>query len=271
MKTGNSSRELLVAGLWALLLGTGAGCTLNLKDTLAPSAQLHLETQHELKRWGGEKVGRVPTPPEVKETGTDRSGVGFQVRGRFSSTFTWMNPEGSLDSDYVLFGDPHRCSEPVRASGWGYRGRLCLMPGLSLARDCLFLSPFFVGVEGSYVGLDIRGLGDTPVASRLDLGRVGIPIGFHIEGTLASMVTPYFTFAYVPTLYNGGTALVGHDFTFELGARFWPGTVAPVLGTHLWVEAGWLWTNSTGTCDPFGFLQTDLEIGGPVVGIGWRF
>lgn len=265
------SRGAIVAALSAILLAAGGGCTLTLKDTMAPSAQLDLEAQYELKRWGDDTVGWVPSPAEVKRKEISRSGVGLHVRGRLSNTFTWMDPDGTLESDYFLYGQHKQYSEPVEADGWGYRGRLSIMPGFSFAGDSVFLSPFFFGVEGAYTGLEIRSKADPADGSWADLGRVGIPIGFHVEGTIAHAVTPYFTFAYVPTIYNGGAVLAGHDFTYEVGARLWPGSLAPVLGDGLWVEAGWLWTTSSGISDPFGLVETRFEISGPFLGVGWRF
>jgi len=238
---------------------------------MAPSAQADLETQYELARLGGDKVGLVPTPPEVKEKGIRRSGVGIQLRGKLSNTFTWMNPKGSLDSDFSIDDTHYQDSLPMEARGWGYRGRLCIMPGLSFVNDNLFLSPVFVGVDGNYIGLDLKEKGDPGSGSRAEFGRVGIPIGFHMEGTIAYTLTPYFTFAYIPSVYNGGMALAGREFTFQVGARLWPGSFIPALGKHLWVEAGWLWTSSRGYSDPVGLVETQFEISGPVGGIGWRF
>jgi hypothetical protein len=271
MNTRTGATPIWFTGLISILLMCTGGCTLRLKDTTAPSLQADLETQYEVSRWGDAKVGFVPTPPEVKEKRISRAGVGFHVRARFSNTFTWTNPEGSLDSDYTIFGEHHTSSIPMKASGWGYRGRLSIMPGFSFADDNLFLCPVFVGVEGNYMGLDLKEEGSPGTGSWANFGRVGVPIGFHIEGTIVHTVTPYFTFAYIPTLYNGGAALAGHDFTFQVGARLWPGSLVPALGNNLWVETGWLWTVSSGVSDPFGALQTDLEIGGPVVGLGLRF
>jgi len=252
LAAGIKRRRNLCIVLAIIILGPGAGCTLRPTDNLAPSLEADLETQYELARWGDEKVGLVPSPPEVKEKGIRRSGVGLQVRGKMSNTFTWMNPEGTIDTDYTLFGERHVSSEPVEASGWGYRGRMSIMPGLSFADDQVFFSPLFLGVEGSYIGLEIKEKGKPASGSWGDFGQVGIPIGFHVEGTIARTVTPSFTFAYVPTIYNGGTALTGQDFTFQVAARLWPGSLIPAMGSHLWVEAGWLWTLRNG-------------------GVGWRF
>jgi hypothetical protein len=261
--------------LWALLLWLAAGltaCTLKLEDKNAPSLEFSLEDDYDVARWGGgeEKSGWAATPPERKQGEGDSAGTAFRIRGQFSNTFTWYDAEGTISVAAFSLGnrDFPGQSVPVKADGWRYRGRLALMPGFAFGGDRFFIAGL-IGLEGDYTGMDLSIVGDPLQSEWTEFGRLGVPVGCHIEGTLAHAVTPYFTYAYVPTISSWGLASGGHSQTTKLAVRLWPGSLASFFGSLLWVEGGWQRTENKGAAAPF--FDYEINLNGPFGAIGLRF
>lgn len=246
-----------------------AGCTLRLEDKKAPTFTGDLEFEYEVASWGRQKLGFAPSQPKIKASGDTIAGGGFRIRGCLSNTFTWTDPEGSLDYDFTLNGKDFKGGEPVKAHGWRYWGRLLLMPGLSLAEDRIFLAGL-VGVDVMYMELEFESSDDTSMQGFGEFGRVGVPLGFHVEYTIARTVTPSITYAYIPNVSTWSLSFPGHDSMVELGLRIWPGSIIPALGHYLWIEGGWIWTSSKGVSS-LGFARYEIDISGPYGGVGLRF
>ncbi len=254
---------------WPVIVLTG--CTLRLEDKSAPSFEFSLEADYDVVRWGGEeKSGWAATPPGNKREQTGPAGTAFRVRGQFSNTFTWYDADGTLTRAAFHLGDQEVPEQkvPVNADGWRYRGRLALLPGLAFGGDRFFIAGLF-GLEGDYLGMDLTNAEEPSETERAEFGRLGVPVGCHVEATLAHAVTPYFTYAYVPTVSSWGLASGGHSQTSKLAVRLWPGSIASVFGPWLWVEGGWQWTESKGAAAPF--FDYEIDLSGPYGGIGLRF
>ena len=248
-----------------------AACTLKLVDKSAPSFEFSLEADYDVKRWGGEeKSGRAATPPQIKREDAGQSETAFRIRGQFSNTFTWYDAVGTLSSEaFDLDGlEFPRLEVPVRADGWSYRGRLAIMPGFAFGGDKFFLAGLF-GIEGEYLGMDLVNTSDPSMVSPTEFGILGVPIGFHVEATLAHAVTPLFTYAYSPTVTTWGFGSGGHSSLAKLGVRLWPGSLASALGSFLWLEGGWQWSAYEGV--PAPFLRYEINLSGPYGAIGFRF
>ena len=248
------------------------GCTLKLEDKSAPSLELTLERDYDVVRWAEEeeRSGWAATPPRVKQGEGDFTGKAFRIRGQFSNTITWFDADGTLTSSAFSLGDQDFPQQevPVRADGWRYRGRLALMPGLAFGGDRFFVAGLF-GLEGDYMGMDLVSVEGPSEGVWTEFGRLGVPVGFHAEATLAHAVTPYFTYAYAPTIASWGAASGGHTQTTKLAARLGPGSLASFFGHMLWVEGGWLWTASKGAAPPL--FQYEINLSGPYGAIGLRF
>jgi hypothetical protein len=260
---------LRVSLLW--LVFTLAACTLKLEDKSAPSFEFSLEADYDVKRWGGEeKSGRAATPPQRKGEDAGHYGTTFRIRGQFSNTFTWYDAVGTLSSEaFDLDGlEFPRLEVPVRADGWSYRGRLAVMPGFAFGGDRFFIAGLF-GLEGEYLGMDLVNTSDPSVAARTDFGILGVPIGFHMEATLAHAVTPLFTYSYSPTVNTWGFGSGGHSSLAKLGVRLWPGSLASVFGSFLWLEGGWQWSTYEGV--PAPFLRYEINLSGPYGAVGLKF
>jgi len=247
-----------------------AACTLKLEDKTAPSFEFSLETDYDVKRWGGEEQsGRAGTPPMRKRGDADHTGRAFRIRGQFSNTFTWYDADGTLSSEAFNLGGQDRTLEvPVKADGWSYHGRLAVMPGFAFGGDKVFVAGL-IGLEGIYLGMDVANAADSSESMGADFGWLGVPIGFHAEATLGHVVTPLFTYAYIPTISSYGLASGGNASTAKLGLRLWPGSLISALGSFLWLEGGWQWTESKGAALPL--LEYEIRLSGPYGAIGFRF
>jgi hypothetical protein len=157
---------------------------------------------------------------------------------------------------------------PVKADGWSYHGRLAMMPGFAFGGDKAFIAGL-IGLEGIYLGMDLSNAADSSESVRAEFGWVGVPIGFHAEATLGHVVTPLFTYAYIPTLSSYGLASGGNSSTAKLGLRLWPGSLVSALGSFLWLEGGWQWSESKGAALPL--LEYEIRLSGPYGAIGLRF
>ena len=253
------------------LVGSLAACVLRVADKRAPSFELSLETDYDVKRWGGEeKSGRAATPPKRKRGDADHSGKAFRIRGQFSNTFTWYDADGSLTRAAFDLADEEFPEKevPVKTDGWRYRGRLVMMPGFAFGGDKVFVAGL-IGLEGIYLAMDLTNAGDSSERARTEFGWVGVPIGFHVEGTLGHVVTPLFTYAYAPTISSHGLASRGGSSAAKLGMRLWPGSLISALGSFLWLEGGWQWTNNEGASLPR--YDYEIRLDGPYGAIGWRF
>jgi len=240
--------------------------SVKLEDRSAPTLEATVEADYDVVRWGAEVAsGWAPTPPAQKEADTDWSGTSFRIRGQFSNSFTSFDADGTIGLDLGPFGGTE---EAIKADGWRYFGRLLFMPGFAFGGGRFFIAGL-LGLEGGYVSMDVKDSSGADIGLD-DYGWIGVPLGFHIEGTLADAVTPYFTYAYAPTLETWGDATAGHFSTSKIALRVWPGSFLSGLGRSLWVEGGWLWTSQEG--DEFSPLYDyELELSGFTLGIGMRF
>lgn len=244
-----------------------AGCvSLQLEDETAPSFEASVEAEYDVLRWHQEeKSGWAKPPPKRKQENSDWNVSSFRVRGQFSNTVTWYDADGTLSEG--LF----EADVPLRAEGWSYRGRVSLMPGFAFGGGNVFLAALF-GVEAVYMGMDLTHLDDPGKTDSMDFGIIDIPIGVHMEATLAHAVTPYFTYAYAPTAYTWGDASSGHFSRINFGFRLWPASLFSSPGPPLWIEGGWQWSTFDGSDFPLPeSLEYEILLSGPYGGIGWRF
>jgi hypothetical protein len=265
-----SKRGFFRGCLFCILVGLAA-CTLKVEDKTAPSFEFSLETDYDVKRWGGEEEsGRAATPPQRKRGDADHFRKAFRIRGQFSNTFTWYDAEGSLTrAAFDLAGEEFPAKQvPVKTDGWRYRGRLALMPGFAFGGDKVLVAGL-IGLEGIYLAMDVANPADSSERARTEFGWLGVPIGFHVEGTLGHVVTPLFTYAYAPTISSYGLASGGGSSTAKLGIRLWPGSLVSALGSFLWLEGGWQWTENKGASLPL--YDYEIELSGPYGAIGFRF
>ncbi len=256
----------------ACLLGPGCTVTLDLKDDRAPSVQGVLEMDYELKRWGGEEQGRVPTPPALKASGDSVEGVGFRLRGRLANTFTWMEPEGVESTEFFLPDPAVYYEDDLKADGWSYSGKLLIMPGISFWNDRIFLAAV-VGIEGTYLDLPIEdeasGL-ETDLGG--DMGYFGFPLGWHAEWMIENIGGPRYSTMCTLNVAESGNLHSTSIWTSQLGGVLWPGSIFPALGPYLWIEAGYRWTTYSGDIITGIFnLDIDVEINGPYAAVGLRF
>jgi hypothetical protein len=142
------------------------------------------------------------------------------------------------------------------------------MPGFAFGGDKFFIAGLF-GLEGEYMGMDLTHTETPSETARAEFGRLGVPVGCHVEATLGHAVTPYFTYAYVPTVYSSGLASGGHSQATKVAARLWPGALVSFFGPLLWVEGGWQWTSNKGAAPPF--FDYEIDLSGPYGAIGLRF
>jgi len=266
-------KSSLVLGWCILLL---QGCTVNLKltDNSAPFVRADLEADYELSRFGGEKQGLAPTPPQVKASGKDIQGIGLRVRGKFSNNFFWTNPEGSSETTIATPWGTIGEKEELTANGWGYWGRLLVMPGLTLWGDRIFLAGV-TGLSGLYMHLPVyRKSTSTLALGESDAGTFGITLGGHLEWTIARTIAPSCTITWTPDLAHSGNPWLSKNsvWTTELGVRLWPGSLIPTVGDHLWIEAGYTWL-SLNTAAITGLINetTHIDMNGPSAGFGFRF
>jgi hypothetical protein len=252
------------------LLGSLAACTLRLEDNTAPSFEAFLEADYDIVRWGAdEKSGWAAPPPKRKGGHIDSSGTAFRIRGQFSHSVTWYDAEGTHTREAFSFLDHDFPKEevPVKADGWRYRGRLAAMPGFAFWGGKFFIAAL-VGLEGVYLGMDLVSAEDPTKSEWTEFGIVGVPIGCHVEGTLGHVATPFFTYAYAPTIATSGLASGGHFSNTKLGVRLWPGSFFSGSGIPLWIEGGWQWSNTEGGVYSFDY---EILLSGPYGAIGWRF
>lgn len=244
-----------------------AGCvSLQLEDETAPSLQVAVEAEYDVLRWGQEeKSGWASAPPRRKQRDSDWGVTSFRVRGQFSNTVTWYDAEGSMGQG--LFEE----DAPLRAEGWSYRGRVSIMPGFAFGGGNVFLAALF-GVEATYLGMDLTNRNDPGESESMGFGIVDIPIGAHMEATLAHAVTPYFTYVYAPTAFTWGDASGGHFSRINFGVRLWPASLFSSQGPPLWIEGGWQWSTFEGSDFPLPkSFEYEILLSGPYGGIGWRF
>ena len=261
--------------LWlacACLLGLGCTFKLELKDDKAPSLQGVLEMDYELKRWGGEEQGRVPTPPALKASGNSVEGVGFRFRGRFSNTFTWTEPEGFASTEILWPDDTIYDEDELKADGWSYRGKLHIMPGFSFWHDQIFVAGV-VGIEGTYLDLPIV---DEATGEETELGGemgyFGIPVGWHVEWMIGNVGGPRFSSICTFNVSTSGPLPNNSILTNQLGGVLWPGSIFPALGPYLWIEAGYRWSSySADVITGIINVDTSLYINGPYAAVGLRF
>jgi len=255
----------------AAMLFAGCTTTLSLTDRSAASGQASLEADFELGRSGGGGDVLAPTPVEIRG-GQELSGAAFRLRGRFSSTYTSTQPEGTT-STTILLPPPYppiQAGSTVDGSGWLYRGQLLLMPGVSFGANLVYLAGV-VGVQGDVCELDLKeGKTGTPLSSLSGTaGNLGFPLGLHAELTLAQWVTPYATWTYVFNVGrwgDGATAMATTENLLQAGLRIWPG-----LG-GLWIEGGYMWTHyGGGVATGLVNVDVDIDVDGPFGAVGYRF
>ena len=128
-----------------------------------------------------------------------------------------------------------------------------------------------IGVEASYLELNTKSRDEPWKSSWLSMSHFGIPVGFHAEATMARVITPSLTYAYIQNIGAWG-GFAGQDSTLQFNLRLWPGALFPSLGSHLWVDAGWLWTSASGpSFSSTPLFNRDFDISGPFLGFGLRF
>ena len=229
----------------------GTGCSLKLEDRFAPSLQVAVERDLHLD--------------EAAERTDD---VDLRLRTRFESTFIRFDAEGELAStvDVEIDGVDLDVEGDVRGTGWGYRGRVSLMPGIVFPGSTFVAA--VIGVEYSRLEIDLQPLGDSgaDVRGDLDLGRLGIPLGVHVETTFDEAFTPFLEWTWIPSVAEYEPAQVGFDWAHALGLRASLGALLD-LESDPWVEAGWRWTQSVSTAVVFEY---EIALSGPYLGAGIR-
>ncbi len=268
----SSVRRMVFCAPVFLLAVVLTACSLRLEDKNAPSFEFSLEADYDVARWGGgeEKSGWAATPPERKQGEGGPAGTVFRIRGQFLNSFTWYDADGTLSIGAFSLGDLEVPEQevPVKGDGWRYRGRLALLPGFAFGGDRFFIAGL-IGLEGDYMGMDLTNVDNPSETERAEFGWLGVPLGFHMEGTVAHVLTPSFTYTYAPTVASWGSAPGGHSQATKLALRLWPGSLAPFFGPWLWVEGGWQWTSKKSGVPPF--FDFEMRLNGFYGAVGLRF
>ena len=264
----NSRNRCFPGILWPSLIALAfmSACTLRLEDKNAPSFRLSGETSFDITGVNGR--GTAPTPPQVKR-GEGEGGHSLRIRMCLDNTLILYDAEGSYDIDFDLWGSHFHHGTPARGEGWGYRGTFLLMPGWAIGNDRFFMAPL-VGLDFSMLDMDLSfyPVGEKSITGPLEIKRLGLPLGFHVETTIAHLVTPSLTYSYISSLNEWDAGLPGHDRVAQFAVRLWPGSLSRGIGDQLWIEAGWRWTKHKTNNALFDY---DFSLHGPFLGLGGRF